>query len=73
MATVLHELATIAAKYGALSTKHGVLIRWKPRLNRHRLRPIEWLEFGGPPVAAPDKAVLGEYKFAIYPYEFGVG
>jgi PAS domain S-box-containing protein len=51
----LHELATNAAKYGALSTPGGrVSVSWdreadengKPRLI------IVWQEFGGPPIAA---------------------
>jgi two-component sensor histidine kinase len=74
MAMVLHELATNAAKYGALSTKHGrVLIRWERRLNGHPLRlVVEWQEFGGPPVAAPDKVGIGTSTIRdLIPYEFG--
>lgn len=50
----LHELATNAAKYGALSTNEGRLAIWSrlestatPRLH------IRWQERGGPPVAKP--------------------
>src|SRR5262245_26812499 len=61
IAMVLHELATNAAKYGALSTKQGrVSIRWEQQLNGHPLRLVlEWQEFGGPPVVAPVKAGFG--------------
>lgn len=51
LAMVLHELATNAAKYGALS-RHGghVGIDW--RLTGDRL-DLDWQESGGPPVSAP--------------------
>jgi two-component sensor histidine kinase len=51
----LHELATNAAKYGALSVPGGVVsVRWK--LVRDDLAEVEWLERGGPPVSAlPDR------------------
>ncbi len=55
MATVLHELATNAAKYGALSAKYGrVWIRWDRHLNGHPKSHLvfEWQELGGPPVVA---------------------
>jgi two-component system, chemotaxis family, CheB/CheR fusion protein len=61
MAMVLHELATNAAKYGALSTHEGrVLIRWNRRLNGHTPRLVlEWQEIDGPPVVAPGKSSFG--------------
>jgi two-component sensor histidine kinase len=61
IAMVLHEPATNAANYGALSTKRGsVSTRWKRRLNGHPLRLVlEWEEFGGSPVVAPEKAGIG--------------
>jgi PAS domain S-box-containing protein len=70
MATVLHELATNAAKYGALSTKNGrVLIRWgRPR--SHLV--FEWQELGGPPVVALGKSSYGTSTIRdLIPYEFG--
>jgi two-component sensor histidine kinase/CHASE1-domain containing sensor protein len=45
----IHELATNAAKYGALSTPDGhVAIRWT--LENPRLASVHWREAGGPPV-----------------------
>jgi len=45
----VHELATNAAKYGALSQAGGrVSVHWK--LTSETLVRIEWLERGGPPV-----------------------
>lgn len=45
----MHELATNAAKYGALSRAGGrVSVHW--RLTSERLVRIEWQERGGPPV-----------------------
>lgn len=54
----LHELATNAAKYGALSTPSGrVAIKW--RLLDGGICEVEWQESGGPPVAAPDRRGFG--------------
>ena len=53
MAMALHELATNAAKYGALSTDRGrISITWRTSNDRRELR-LEWLEENGPPVAPP--------------------
>ena len=74
MAMVLHELATNAAKYGALSTNEGrVSIRWGRRLNGHPPRLVlEWQESGGPPVIAPNKSSFGMSTIRdLIPYEFG--
>jgi PAS domain S-box-containing protein len=74
LAMVLHELATNAAKYGALSSKGRVLVRWDLRLNG-RLRPnlvFEWQEVGGPRVNAPGKSSYGTNTIHdLIPYEFG--
>jgi two-component sensor histidine kinase len=74
MAMVLHELATNAAKYGALSTKEGrVSIRWDRRLNGHPpYLVLEWQESGGPPVIAPGEPSFGMSTIRdLIPYEFG--
>ncbi len=58
----LHELATNAAKHGALSTREGrVSVQWRRQLNggpRAGL-VIEWQETGGPPAEAESKAGYG--------------
>jgi two-component sensor histidine kinase len=54
----LHELATNAAKYGALSTPEGrVHIQW--RLVSPELAELHWRETGGPRVRAPKKRGFG--------------
>ena len=61
LALGLHELATNAVKYGALSAPQGeVSISWEvegPLLDRF-LR-LEWRETGGPPVKPPEKRGFG--------------
>lgn len=53
----LHELATNAAKYGALSSNAGrIAIVWSIERGRFQL---EWSERGGPPVALPDRKGFG--------------
>jgi PAS domain S-box-containing protein len=54
---VLHELATNAAKYGALSRPEGrIALRWAARGDQLALT---WHEAGGPPVAAPSRRGFG--------------
>lgn len=54
----IHELATNAAKYGALSTVDGrIHINW--RLLNPSLAEIEWREEGGPPVSEPTTRGFG--------------
>jgi NO-binding membrane sensor protein with MHYT domain/two-component sensor histidine kinase len=54
---VLHELATNAAKYGALSTPDGcVQVAWT--LQGENLT-IDWRERGGPRVTAPEQTGFG--------------
>lgn len=55
----IHELATNAAKYGALSVPTGqVAVTW--RLITQDLARVEWAEHGGPPVSqSPRKRGFG--------------
>ncbi len=58
LALVFHELVTNSAKYGALSDSSGsVEVNW--RIDENDACRIEWLEFGGPPVAAPRRRGFG--------------
>jgi two-component sensor histidine kinase len=55
----LHELATNAAKYGALSTPAGrVQVSWQCR-GDGRLLNLQWRECGGPPIVAPTRQGFG--------------
>jgi PAS domain S-box-containing protein len=56
---VLHELATNASKYGALSVAGGtVSITWDDAATPDMLR-IDWVEAGGPPVVRPTRRGFG--------------
>ena len=61
LAIALHELATNAAKYGALANAEGrVAIRWQDEQNdATRSFRLVWQESGGPPVAQPQRRGFG--------------
>jgi len=53
----LHELATNASKYGALSTDAGRIdVSWQLDGDTFRMR---WIERGGPPVQSPERRGFG--------------
>jgi two-component system, chemotaxis family, CheB/CheR fusion protein len=60
-ALVLHELATNAAKYGALSSEKGfVSLSWSTHKNNDvRYLEIEWRETDGPAVGKPTRRGFG--------------
>jgi two-component sensor histidine kinase len=57
----VHELATNAVKYGALSTPAGrVEVEWRIDLTQKRpILHIEWREIAGPPVVEPARRGFG--------------
>jgi two-component sensor histidine kinase len=69
MALLFHELATNAAKYGALSNSVGkISVRWShsdPWLN------LEWRESEGPPVTVPNHRGFGTRLFSRALEQFG--
>jgi len=59
MGMIIHELATNAAKHGALSVDGGsVVVAWSEAAadGRHSL---DWIERDGPPVSAPSRTGFG--------------
>jgi two-component sensor histidine kinase len=60
-ALIMHELATNAAKHGALTSHSGrITVRWT--LEHKNTEPIvcfQWQERGGPPAAAPQRKGFG--------------
>jgi PAS domain S-box-containing protein len=57
---VLHELATNAIKYGALSARRGRLsIKWMVRSEGGRHLVLQWQERGGPKISVPQSRGFG--------------
>jgi PAS domain S-box-containing protein len=60
IAVALHELATNAAKYGALSEAAGqVRVEWSPSADGRLV--LRWTETGGPPVRPPTRRGFGTH------------
>jgi two-component sensor histidine kinase/integral membrane sensor domain MASE1 len=72
LSMVLHELATNAAKHGALSTDGRVSVRWRRAQNPNACLCIEWQESGGPTVQSPQGSGYGtDVIHHLIPYELG--
>ncbi|WP_426035205.1 sensor histidine kinase [Brevundimonas sp. DC300-4] len=57
---IFHELATNAAKYGALSDPDGrVFVDWTVANQTSRILSVIWREAGGPPVSSPTRKGFG--------------
>ncbi|CAN5159769.1 hypothetical protein BH10PSE1_BH10PSE1_03160 [soil metagenome] len=57
---IFHELATNAAKYGALSSPGGrVMVDWSIANQTDRRLIIDWVETGGPEVRTPERRGFG--------------
>ncbi|GGE05835.1 sensor histidine kinase [Tsuneonella deserti] len=60
LALCLHELATNALKYGALSCPEGrVRVEWELSSDSEPMLTIRWVESGGPPVVEPSAPGYG--------------
>jgi PAS domain S-box-containing protein len=59
LAMAVHELATNAAKYGALSVPEGRVSIWWERTDTPPSLALHWREEGGPPVAPPTRRGFG--------------
>ena len=74
VATVLHELATNAAKYGAFSRPSGRLFVgwcWLDNGSHGRLA-VQWQESGGPAVSTPSQTGFGASVIReVIPFELG--
>jgi PAS domain S-box-containing protein len=58
LAVILHELATNAAKYGALSTAAGQIeLKWSHEADGQLI--LRWTEMGGPQVQTPTREGFG--------------
>ena len=70
LAIAIHELATNAVKYGALSVPEGrVRITWEHEDGRF---DFVWQEIGGPPVVAPERSGFGSRLLErVVPAYFG--
>jgi PAS domain S-box-containing protein len=66
-ALVIHELATNAAKYGALSTPNGrVVIAWEiVEKTEGAVLSFHWNEIDGPPVVAPTEQGFGTRLLSV--------
>ncbi|QGM97220.1 HWE histidine kinase domain-containing protein [Methylocystis parvus] len=69
----LHELLSNAERHGALSTENGkVFLEWRVTDSEGHHLQIDWRERGGPPVAGPQRAGVGQYLMkSVLTRQFG--
>jgi PAS domain S-box-containing protein len=66
IAVALHELATNAAKYGALSVATGrVRVEWSRSADAGGRLVLRWTEAGGPPVNPPTRKGFGTHVMEV--------
>ena len=71
LSLAIHELATNAAKHGALSALGGrVTVRWQVEPGGYEgdVLRLSWSESGGPPVAIPKRQGYGRTLLETAPY-----
>lgn len=62
LALALHELATNASKYGALSNAYGTVeVAWSVQAGSPDVFRMTWRERGGPPVHEPERRGFGSW------------
>jgi PAS domain S-box-containing protein len=67
VALLIHELATNAAKYGALSSATGwVAIRWETSTGDDPHLHFHWCEHGGPAVRCPERKGFGTLLMSLF-------
>jgi two-component sensor histidine kinase len=73
LSMAIHELATNAVNYGALSRAEGrVTIEWSLSSDAEsEYLALEWVERGGPPVIAPSRRGFGSRLIEQLAREFG--
>lgn len=69
LSMALHELATNATKYGALSCPEGrVSVQWRVK---DGMLHLDWEESGGPPVAPPTQKGFGSRLLELVIHDLG--
>lgn len=72
LSLILHELATNAVKYGALSVASGqIRVKWDLETGGARHLRLRWQEVGGPPPAPPAAAGFGTRLIQVAAAELG--
>jgi two-component sensor histidine kinase len=72
LSLILHELATNAVKYGALSAPNGqIRVGWTVETDDAQRLRLDWQEVGGPPASAPTSTGFGTRLIQVAAAELG--